>query len=263
MTPEPPLAPPLPLPPPPPPFPPPAQAPAPVTAPLEIGQVLGRTAAIWSAQLVPIAAVTLIAYLPVLVASALAPASQPFQWLLQLLGGLAALVVRGGVTPRVIAQLRGEPGDGGSMISAGLGNFGKVFSVSFRVGLYLILGAFLLVVPAIIWACKYYLAVPAMLVDGEDGPYASALDRSAGLTAGSRWRIFAVGAIIFLATVVTSFLAGAILGLTGLDRAGRVAGTVIAAFSVSFSSCAAAVAYHQLRLAKEGPETAALGRVFE
>lgn len=237
--------------------------------PFSAGSVIGRSFTVWFANFLPFSLVTLVVHVPVLVLAAAMPDEVGPVWGLldRLLSSLAQLVVTGALTFGVLESLRGGRAPVGMLFGTGFRRMGWVFAVSFRVGLWTLLGTILLVVPAIVWYCALFVAVPAGVVEKSLGSSADALQRSRDLTLGNRWGIFAVALVAFVVTLAFVFLvAGGTM--TVLVRAlpsplPAVVATAVIALASSFGACAAAVAYHDLRVAKEGVATADLVKVFE
>ncbi len=246
----------------------PAPAPAVSARPPELsaGSVIGRSFSVWFRNFVPFSIVTIVVYLPVIALAALTPLEERPAWSAadRILSGLANLVVSGALTYGVLRALRGQPVGAGTLLGTGFKKIASVFGASFRVGLYLILGTLLFVVPAIIWYCGLYVAIPAAVV--EDPGSADALKRSRELTKGHRWSIFAVVLVVLLVTVLVAALAGVAVALLAPIVPAPIP-TVLAAGILALVSalgaCASAVAYNDLRLAKEGVATEDLVKVFE
>jgi hypothetical protein len=118
------------------------------------------------------------------------------------------------------------------------------------------LGLFvLLFMLMIMWS----VVVPACLVE-RLGPVQS-LARSADLTKGYRWRITGIMLLLFLAVLAAVLL---ILAVTPLGT--LVAGIIRFVWSVAwtgFVNCTIIMIYHDLRVAKEGVDTAQLASVFD
>jgi len=81
---------------------------------------------------------------------------------------------------------------------------GELVLLSINIGVRVLLGTLLLIVPGILAALKYSLAVPALIL--EEVTISESLDRSRTLTAGHRGRIF----VIYLLLAVLSFIATAV-----------------------------------------------------
>jgi hypothetical protein len=121
------------------------------------------------------------------------------------------------------------------------------------------LGLFLLVIPGILWGLSFSLVAPVVMAEPL-GAWAS-LKRSRALARGSRWALLGTYLICFLAAYAPSYL-GMGLGLSAPLLGGLV--TLVGSVLLGpIFSVAPAVAYHHLRVAKEGASTAELARVFE
>ncbi len=230
------------------------------------GRVIGRSFSVWLRNFVPFSIVTLVVHLPVLALAAAMPPGGGPGWNAadNLLSGLARLVAIGALAYGVLESLHGERPSIGALFRTGFRKLGSVFAVSFRVGLWLLLGVVLLVVPALVWYCALFVAVPAIVVENERDS-AEALQRSRDLTRGHRWAILAVVLVMFVVSVAGVLLAGALsVALRSLPQpAPTLAAVAVIALASTVGACAPAVAYHDLRLAKEGVSTADLVKVFE
>lgn len=247
--------------------PPPVPAVSPTAPAFSAGAVIGKSFSVWFGSFVPFSIVTLAVYSPVLVFAAITPAEQGPGWQLgsAVLSFLAQLVVIGALTYGVLESLRGGRPPVGALFGTGFRKMGWVFATSFRVGLWMLLGFVLLVVPAFMWYSALFVAVPAVVAEPNLDSSADALARSRALTKGSRWGIFAVVLVAFAVGFASTAIAGVLGALAGAlpHPIPVLLATVLTALASSFSACAAAVAYHDLRVAKEGVATADLVKVFE
>lgn len=246
---------------------PPVPAAAPLAPGFSAGAVIGRSFSVWLANFVPFSIVTLVVYVPVLALAAFMPDEGGPAWNIadRLLSGLAGLVVTGALTYGVLESLRGGRASAGALFGTGFRQMGTVFVVSFRVGLWMILGTLLLVVPALVWYCALFVAVPAAVVETKLPGSADALRRSRELTKGSRWGILAVVLVVAVVTIASVGVAGLLAAFVPAlpQPVSVVFATAIVALASTLGACASAVAYHDLRLAKEGVSTADLVKVFE
>jgi hypothetical protein len=244
-------------------------APAPTSRPFTAGAVIGRSFSTWFRNLVPFSIVTLLVNVPVFAIEAIvAPGpSGESGWGVvpaRFVSALANLVVTAALTYGVLQSLRGETVPLGRLLGSGFSKMGSVLLVSIGFGLIVFLGFVLLVVPGVIALCALYVAVPAVVVE-DVGP-GEALGRSRTLTKGSRWSILAVALVVGVVTFVAAAAAGALvaLGVSALPHpVPALLSTAIVALLTPLGACAAAVAYHDLRVAKEGVDTATLVKVFE
>ncbi|HEX9052467.1 MAG TPA: hypothetical protein VF841_18215 [Anaeromyxobacter sp.] len=242
-----------------------APAPAPAPRPFSPGAVIGRSFSTWFANLVPFSIVTLTVNLPVFLLAALAPDEErpELDRLQMFVSSLADLIVIGALTHGVLQALNGTAAPLGALFRRGFTRWGPVARVSIAYALLVFLGLGLLVVPGVIAACVWYVAIPAVVV--EDRGAFAALARSRALTKGSRWAVLVVALVVFAVTVATG-AASAAVGTFAPALPHPVApllATAIGALVTPLGACAAAVAYHDLRVAKEGVDTAALVKVFE
>jgi hypothetical protein len=124
-----------------------------------------------------------------------------------------------------------------------------------------IVGFILLVVPGLFAVTLFFVAMPVCVVEGL-GPIAS-LRRSRQITKGHRWRILALG--------LASFIIGNVVQME-LDRLTEPLGSFSLTFGAqvgwdviycTFAAVMAAVAYRDLRIAKEGVEADQVATVFD
>lgn len=181
----------------------------------------------------------------------------------------------GAIARAGVRRLQGEPVDLGDMLGVGVRFYFPALGLLLLVGLAYLGTACTIVVPFILltgWAAS----APAMLTE-ELGPI-EAMKRSWALTRGLRWQVFAgflvvVLAMTAIACVVQSILSvlvisvvaasGGIPGQAGGSMAGlQAVSMLMQGVESSVLTTATAVAYHQLRVATEGPATARLGSVF-
>ena len=146
-------------------------------------------------------------------------------------------------------------------VRAALGRWLPLIGLSICVGLGVMFGAMLLIVPGIILMIMWYVANPACIVE-RLGVFAS-MARSSALTKGHRWSIFGMWFLIAISSGVISAVLKGVLGLTGssgLVTSGTLAWTALA---TAFGAVFAIVTYHDLRVAKEGVDTRQIVAVFD
>jgi hypothetical protein len=135
------------------------------------------------------------------------------------------------------------------------------------IGMTVLITPFLLIlapVPFLFILTVYFVTTPVCVVE-ERGPFAS-MGRSTQLTKGHRWKIFGVWLLLIAVLLIASVLTGL------LDVALRAAGgPVLAAIIgwvwngvwVAYYAVTVAVAYHDLRVAKEGIDIEQIASVFD
>jgi hypothetical protein len=232
-------------------------------APFQIGVVLNKTLSVFSSSL---GRFLLLAFIPMipLLAIALTAAAGPLTPRGGAMGGLSAILAfflsilaQATTLYGAFQEMAGRPFSIGESLSVGFGRSLPVLGVALLSGLATGLAALLFVIPGIIVACMFYVAVPACVIE-KTGVTAS-LDRSTALTKGYRWQIFALWALVAVvagvAEIVLSWFGGALWG--GLLSFGwQVVAT-------AFGAVLVAVIYHDLRAAKEGIDTDSLANVFD
>lgn len=235
---------------------------------LNIGSLLGQSLKIYGANLASFLLISLIAYSPVIVGAMLLVKGTPTEQESALYAALIAVgamvfgtMATGAMSYGVIQQLRGKPAGVGECVSVGLRRLAAVLGVALLSGLCILGGTLLLIIPGIVLACSLCLATPAAVVEGT-GPVES-LRRSRFLTDGSRMSLFGTYVVIGVVQGVFGAILEASLVVTG--NAGTQIFVSLAEMIVfgAWQSTAIAVAYHDLRVMKEGVDVEQLAAVFE
>jgi len=245
-----------------------------------VGRLIGRTFATWRSCLLPFAGLGLIHQAVVLLLAfalgspykpgvtsplaSLSPEAKAWAfsgryWLLAASTMLIGVLVMAAATEGAIQHLAGRRVSIGGMLPAMGRRAATLLGAGTLALLAAYLGLFLLVVPGIMWALAYSLVAPVVMAEPL-GVWAS-LKRSAALAKGSRWKLLGAYLVCGLAGAVPTYLGMGLSMLTPL-----VGGLVTLAGSMVLGPLlyiAPAVAYHDLRVAKEGATTAELVRVFE
>lgn len=136
-------------------------------------------------------------------------------WTTALLAWLASLIcsaiLQGALIYATVQDLNGQRPSIGDCLATGLRNFLPVLAVTILFVLALMFGVVLLIVPAIMIACAWCVAVPSLVAD-RTGIF-GAFSRAAELTRGNRWRIFALGIVLWIVLVVVGLVFNAITGV--------------------------------------------------
>jgi uncharacterized membrane protein len=141
--------------------------------------------------------------------------------------------------------------------------------VSILVSLGVFVGLILFIIPGIILALRWSVALPACVVENL-GPIA-AMRRSADLTKGHRWQIFGMFVLIIVVAIIAFGVIGALVGmglLAAPETLGRlvllgIVTVIITAIVTAYFNVVAAMIYHDLRVAKEGVGTEEIAAVFD
>ena len=174
-----------------------------------------------------------------------------------LFGGL----VTGALLHGVVQSLGGGKAQLGPSMRAAMGRFGPIFLVSLLYGLGVGLGLMLLIVPGVLLACIWYVAVPVTLIE-KRGVMAS-FSRSGDLTKGYRMALFVTLLVFFGVALVISMVVLVPLALKGgSPLVMALIGFGLAVTLGLWGQAAQGVAYHDLRMAKEGMNTQDLEAVF-
>jgi hypothetical protein len=240
------------------------------TSDFRVGRVLERTGSVLARNFmmfIPVAAIPevpkqLVSYLVTGAANGTPHASISLE-----LAGLGVLsfclmmlsqiiVLRG-----AFADLRGRPVSLGECLQAGGRRFFPFLWLSICTGFCLGFAALLLFVPALILFTMWYVAMPASAIE-EIGAIES-MQRSSQLTRGHRWQIFGLIVCVFLIAAMAGGMVGVSLNAIGGQALKLVGDVLLGGVGSAIGTVASAVAYYELRVAKEGIDTERVAAVFE
>ena len=241
-----------------------------------VGEILSKTFSITLKGFVPFVLISLIVYIPLFlfVAVATQSGSPTLLALTGLLGFVFAFMVAGAITYGVVQELKGGVISLGDCLSVGFQRMLPVIGVSLVVGLCIVAGLILLVIPGLILMVMLYVSVPAAVIE-KPGVF-GAIDRSMSLTKGHRWSIFGIVLIIGIASAIVNYVvtgggqSGAVVNpetgmivmempSLGMQLVSMLIGMVLGLFQ----AVAQAVSYYRLRQVKEGADIEDLAKVFD
>jgi len=193
-------------------------------------------------------------------------------------GILAALVslvtqyvLQGAIVHGAVVDFNGGRAKFNDCLATGFRHAGSLFVIALLMSLGIMLGMIVLIIPGLILAIMWSVAVPAQIV--EDTGVTGSLGRSRELTRGNRWRVFAVLLIFLVVSILISVIVAvpaAIFStpegaqLTSAATAATVVANMVATMlSTVVAAVGAAAIYFELRRAKEGIGAEALAKVFE
>ena len=244
---------------------------APVLEPIgefRIGQVLSRALTITSRNLVQFALITAVPLLPLLLATLSLATPKPG---LSGLGGtfvisilLSAILIalsQAVIIYAAFQTMRGRPVSVGESLGKGLARFGAVIGAAIVIGFGISFGFLLLIVPGFILAAMWYVALPACVV--ETLPVFGSLGRSAELTKGHRWQIVGLYFLVAIAAAIVNGIAGGIFGAIFGRFVGAFPTFVVQVIVAAYQAVVVVVAYHDLRVAKEGVDIDRIAAVFD
>ena len=241
---------------------------------LDIGRVLSRGFQTIANQFAVLAALSiLLAGIPAVVmgmfaartagdpAQALAIISSPWYWATFLITILFSFILQAALVRASILDLRSEPVAIGPILVEALSLLLPMIGMTFVIGISVMFGMILLIVPGIMLLCMWIVAVPVLV--GERRGVFGSLERSAELTKGSRWWIF----LLLIIYVVAAAIVRSVSGLTGLTAGSASVTTLIVTMIVStiigmVASVMVAALYIELRGLKEGEAAGGLAEIF-
>ena len=187
-----------------------------------------------------------------------------------LVSGLAGLVLQGALTRASVDDLSGKGASVGPALSTGLAVMLPMLGLGIVVGVGVVLGMMLLIIPGIYLALRWAVAAPVLVVE-KLGIFPS-IGRSAVLTQNHRWAILGLVVLyvvmVFVIYIVIGLaLPGAAVALYGLspETPSLILLIILVAIQVLTSMIATvggAAIYFELRQIKEGVGVTELAQVF-
>lgn len=190
--------------------------------------------------------------------------------------GLAALItsaiLQGALIYGTVQDLNGQRPSIADCLATGLRAFLPLIGLTILLFVALLFGFIFLIVPGIMMACAWCVAVPSLVAD-RTGVF-GAFSRSAELTRGNRWRIFALFVVVWvIALVIGAVIGGVTLAMSfgggGLDPIAlarspiQILGNIVSnALSSLITSTGVAVLYVELRKTREGSTPGWLAEIF-
>ena len=157
--------------------------------------------------------------------------------------------------------MRGRPFEIGESLAKGLNRFLPIIALSFLIGIFVMLAALLLIIPAFILSAMLYVALPACVVE-RLGPIDS-MYRSIDLTRGHRWAVFGIAILLVVVNAIANKIIQAIFSAIGGSLFGVLGSFGWLSLFGAFSAIVVSVAYHDLRVAKEGVDVERIAAVFD
>ncbi len=188
--------------------------------------------------------------------------------ILSLVSIIISALVQGALTRATVVASEGGKVTFADCLSTGLSVALPLIGLAIISGIGIILGMILLIVPGIILALMWSVAVPALVVE-RVGVF-EALGRSNVLTKGAKWQIFGLGVIIIVAYWLLSIVFG-FIGLagysaanaaTGLSISGMLGSVVLGTILNTAWGTIQPSLYVELRQWKEGTDVQSLKQVF-
>jgi len=231
----------------------------------QIGRVVSRLSGVLERNFATVASLTLVVMLPELLAMLMAPEALGGS-AVTIVGAICKYALQAALVQATITDLNGERPSFRACAATGAREFLPILGIAVASSFGVIFGLILLVVPGIIWLVSWSVAVPVRVV--EQTRIMAALGRSAELTKGYRWNIFALLLMYVLLLVVSLLPLILLLMLGGREM---LEGSILyqfltwvweSAFGVVGAAGIASV-YYELRLVKEGMGAEQLAEAFE
>jgi len=243
-----------------------------------VGNVFSRAWWVFSRNFFTFTLVTAFASVPSLLMPRSTPGvpANPFENLGIVSVLLLLLIVLGTLSQAVVLYgafqvMRGRPVDLAESARIGLRRFFSIVGLAIVVSLLIALASALLLFPGVMLYTMWFVATPVCVVE-QLGPFAS-MSCSRELTKGHRWKIFGMLLLLLIpALVVGAIVGAAAIAVTGgfLTLANALATTVGQIVNLAWNAVWTAffailivVAYHDLRVAKEGVDTDQISAVFK
>jgi hypothetical protein len=157
-------------------------------------------------------------------------------------------------------DMGGQRVDLAESLRVGMRRFFPVVGVAIATTILGLLGVLVFIVPGLMFFALSFVAIPACVVE-KRGVFSS-IGRSAELTRGHRWKILALMALCYVLEAIAESVLEPLTGIAGAGAAFAGYVTWNGAWEAFYAICAV-VAYHDLRVAKEGVDTAQIAAVFE
>jgi MFS family permease len=233
-----------------------------------VGGVINRTVSVYSRNFLIFFVIAAAASVPsaLLIPAGDFTASTAAQSpILLVVGGVLALLLstisQAIIVHAAFQTMRGRAANLGDSLKVGLGRFVPIILMAILLGLLVGLGFILLVVPGVILFTMWYVAAPACVVERK-GPWAS-MKRSAELTKGHRWKVFGLLLLMMVIGIVGSSMVSLLSALIGGSILNFITTVLWGGFWGAAAAIAVVVAYHDLRVAKEGVDIEQISAVFD
>jgi len=238
-----------------------------------VGGVLSRAMSVLSRHFPLFFAIAFVANLPMILmttgaatATTTTDPGQAIGYLALIFFGFALYFVLNILSQAVIVHaafqaMRGRPASLAGSLGVGLARFLPLIVLALIAGILFLLATLLLIVPGLILITMWFVGTQVCVVE-RLGPWTS-LKRSAQLTKGHRWKIFGLMLLLIIASVIGSTLIELVLSPFGSFILTAGASLIWNAIWGAYYAVAVVVAYHDLRVAKEGIDIEQIASVFD
>jgi hypothetical protein len=224
-----------------------------------VGSAIGTAGSILFSHFGPFVGTALIASLPSLLFALAVPANYLQSLVNMIVGQIVAVTLIYGS----IQALRGRQVSVGECFSQGFARLGTAIGVAILAGIGVALGLVLLIIPGLILAVMWAVAIPAAVI--ERIGVMDSLSRSITLTRERRWPVFGAIFLAGLITVAVSIVVEVVAYFVGgIDTTlFTIVTWAVTAITQAFTACVYATLYYFLRREKEGVEIDQIAAVFD
>jgi hypothetical protein len=222
---------------------------------IDIGGILSEATDTWKKAFGTIWVIALILYVPVAILGYFSDKG----WLISLIYAVASIVAAlyiQGALSRIVQDVR-EDGKvdwtAGELLKSINPKLLPLLGLSIVVGVLVFIGLIFFIIPGIILALIWFVAVPVMIIENK-GVFDS-MSRSGELTKSNRWRLFGLMLVVYIGIFVVFLLAG--LLAAALPILGIIAFIVLAVLVYPWVGVVVPTVYYALVGAK-GQSTPAM-----
>lgn len=231
--------------------------------PMSVGEILDGAVTLYRMSFTILVSIAIVCLgIPTALRVFVALAGQPFgllEFLSLLLWSFGSLISSAATLWVISETYLGRQAAVGEALRFAFGKIVPLFLAGLAVGIIIMFGLILLIVPGIMAACGYAVVSQAIVLEGV-GPD-MALKRSWQLTSGFKWKVFGLGCVafllLFLPAMMFSFMAGT---LPGGDDTASVIGDFVSLIITPLFTCAITLLYYDLRVRKEAFDLEMLSR---
>ncbi|MBS0333416.1 MAG: glycerophosphoryl diester phosphodiesterase membrane domain-containing protein, partial [Proteobacteria bacterium] len=182
--------------------------------------------------------------------------------------GLLSLILQATIIHAAASDLNGRPVSLVDSLRVGLYAFLPLLAIGILMGIAICVGIVLLIVPGVMLALAWCVAVPVYVVEKPN--LMDVFGRSAALTRGNRWRILGLFVLFIVAVLVVEIVFGIVGGVTNIIAMGGfpfvtrlIVLPLMQAASAMIGATGGAVLYMELRRTREGVGPEGLAALFD
>jgi hypothetical protein len=237
-----------------------------------VGRVLNRTTSVLSRNFLTFFVATAIAQLPTVLLSqsstSVTPGAGPaaVQPVILLAVGILLMMVLSVLSQAIVLygafqDMRGRPVSLVESLQVGLRRFFPIIGLGLCMSLLGGIASLFFLIPGLILFTMWFVATPVCVVE-KLGPLSS-MGRSSRLTKGHRWKIFGLFLLLIIISLVVSQVVAVIFAAVGGPPLALIGAVLWGGVWGAFYAISVVVAYHDLRVAKEGTDIEQIAAVFD